>query len=82
MDPAMGLSESTQNLAYFSYPRNPNPPTARIASILLLCLYPEGYNHKKHIGSQNTWVVVKIMVPFWVPTIIWHLLVRVPKKGP
>ena len=28
------------------------------------------------------WVVVKIMVPFWVPNIIRHLLFRVPKKGP
>ena len=27
-------------------------------------------------------VVVKIMVPFWVPIIIRHLLFRVPKKGP
>ena len=26
------------------------------------------------------WVVVKIMVPFWVPIIIRHLLFRVPKK--
>ena len=28
------------------------------------------------------WVVVKIMVPFWVPIIIRHLLFRVPQKGP
>ena len=29
------------------------------------------------------WVVVKIMVPVWVPKIIRHLLFRVPfKKGP
>ena len=27
------------------------------------------------------WVVVKLMVPFWVP-IVRHLLFRVPKKGP
>ena len=27
------------------------------------------------------WVVVKIMVPFWVPIIARHLLFRVPKKG-
>ena len=27
-------------------------------------------------------VVVKIMVPFWVPIIIRHLIFRVPKKGP
>ena len=28
------------------------------------------------------WVVVKIMVPFWVPITIRHLIFRVPKKGP
>ena len=28
------------------------------------------------------WVVVKIMVPFWVPIIIRHLLFRVPRKEP
>ena len=28
------------------------------------------------------WVVVKIMVPFWAPTIIRHLIFRVSKKGP
>ena len=28
------------------------------------------------------WVVVKIMVPFWVPIIIQRLIFRVPKKGP
>ena len=28
------------------------------------------------------WVVVNIMVPFWVPNIVRHLLFRVPKKGP
>ena len=27
------------------------------------------------------WVVIKIMVPFWIPIIIW-LFFRVPKKGP
>ena len=26
------------------------------------------------------WVVVKIMVPFWVPVIVRHLILRVPKK--
>ena len=30
----------------------------------------------------SIWVVVKIMVPFWVPNIIRHLLFRVPKNGP
>ena len=32
--------------------------------------------------TSYIWVVVKIMVPFWVPIIIRHLLFRVPKKGP
>ena len=27
------------------------------------------------------WVVVKIMVPFWIPSIIRHLVYRGPKKG-
>ena len=27
-------------------------------------------------------LVVKIMVPFWIPIIIRHLIFRVPKKGP
>ena len=31
---------------------------------------------------QAIWVVVKIMVPFWIPIIIRHLIFRVPKKGP
>ena len=26
------------------------------------------------------WVVVKIMVPFWVPNIVRHLIFRVPKR--
>ena len=29
-----------------------------------------------------TWVVVKTMVPLWVPSIIRHLIFRVPKMGP
>ena len=28
------------------------------------------------------WVVVKIMVPFWIPIILRDLIFRVPKKGP
>ena len=27
------------------------------------------------------WVVVKIMVPCWIPIIVRHLIFRVPKKG-
>ena len=30
----------------------------------------------------SIWMVVKIMVPFWIPIIIRHLIFRVPKKGP
>ena len=29
----------------------------------------------------HIWVVVKIMVPFWIPIIIRHLIFRVPQKG-
>ena len=32
--------------------------------------------------GEAIWVVVKIMVPFWVPIIIRPLIFRVPKKGP
>ena len=31
--------------------------------------------------NEDTWVVVKIMVPLGVPIIIRHLLFRVPQKG-
>ena len=33
-------------------------------------------------SEDYIWVVVKIMVPFWTPIIIRHLIFRVPKKGP
>ena len=32
------------------------------------------------MGFNFMWVVVKIMVPFWVPSIIRHLISGVPKK--
>ena len=32
--------------------------------------------------NVSIWVVVKIMVPFWVPVIVRHLIFRVPKKRP
>ena len=32
--------------------------------------------------GRPTWVVVKIMVPFWVLVIIRHLMFRAPKRGP
>ena len=33
-------------------------------------------------NAESIWVVVKIMVPFWIPVIIRHLIFRVPNKGP
>ena len=36
-------------------------------------------NHLEN--EMDIWVVVKIMVSFWIPTIIRHLIFRVPKKG-
>ena len=40
----------------------------------------------RFMGSRaykyDSWLVVKIMVPFLVPIIIRHLLFRVPKKEP
>ena len=35
-----------------------------------------------YMGLPGIWVIVKIMVPVWVPIIIRHLLFKVPKKGP
>ena len=37
---------------------------------------------KRECVNAYTWVVVKIMVPFWVPNIVRHLIFGVPKKGP
>ena len=34
-----------------------------------------------NVCPDAIWVVVKIMVPFWVPSIIRHIIFRVPKKG-
>ena len=41
-----------------------------------------GSRNRRVALTSYIWVVVKIMVPFWVPIIIRHLLFRVPKKGP
>ena len=41
-----------------------------------------GFRNGLSEGSGSIWVVVKIMVPFWVPIIIRHLIFRVPRKGP
>ena len=40
-------------------------------------------SHKlEHLQEGPKWVDVKIMVRFWVPIIIRHLIFRVPTKGP
>ena len=36
----------------------------------------------KYIYIWSIWVVFKIMVPFWIPILIRHLIFRVAKKGP
>ena len=40
------------------------------------------HNDDASAHSKCMWVVVKIMVPFWIPIIIRHLIFMVPKKGP
>ena len=35
-----------------------------------------------YLNTKFMWVVVKIMVPFWIPIIIRQLIFGVPKKGP
>ena len=34
------------------------------------------YTALSYRGQNNMWVVVKIMVPFWIPIIIRHLILR------
>ena len=52
----------------------------------LLCLEAAKLWLAEAILMQNVgggmWVVVKILVPFWVLSIIRHLVFRGPKKGP
>ena len=33
------------------------------------------------INERPMWVVVKVMVPFWIPSILRHQIFRVPKEG-
>ena len=40
------------------------------------------YNFQEIPKPKTIWVVVKTVVPFWIPIIIGHLIFRVPKKGP
>ena len=51
-------------------------------TLFLWILRPRNYSsHAAGTTHPNTWVVVKIMVPFWGPIIIRHLLFRVSQKG-
>ena len=34
------------------------------------------------LSNYANWVVVKIMVPSWLLSIVWHLVCRGPKRGP
>ena len=45
-------------------------------------MYHTKAGHSTTIVAFYIWAVVKIVVPFWVLNIIWHLIFRVPKKGP
>ena len=40
-----------------------------------LCLTGGQYGIREYV----IWVVLKIMVPFWVPIVVRHLIFRVPK---
>ena len=44
-------------------------------------LYYNVYVPHNVYGVILIWVVVKIMVRFWVPNIVRHLIFRVPKQG-
>ena len=40
------------------------------------------HKHRHHLmvpfASPFMWAVVNIMLPFWIPIRIWHLIFRVP----
>ena len=36
----------------------------------------------RYTDVRCMWEVAKIMVPFWIPIIMRHLIFSVPKKGP
>ena len=73
-----GLSSGNVVLIHSSFALNEEQCPFRM---LPTCSMPVGYDSFKR-STSNTWVVVKIMVPFWIPIIIPHLVFRVPKKGP
>ena len=62
-------------------------PYARFEQRVHACKWPGDRCRKlpaaQHTGQSDIliWVVVKIMVSFWIPIIIRHLISRVPKKG-
>ena len=43
---------------------------------------PQPPQQEESTVFNGMWVVVRIMVPFWIPIIVRHLIFRVPKKGP
>ena len=56
--------------------------SARTTAAQLICLrmlLGMNFSDERYESLYPKWVVVKIMVPFWIP--IRHLLFRVPKKG-
>ena len=64
-------------------PQNSNRETlSKPQQTLCLVLSREWGNGFWRLLLGIIWVVVKIMVPFWVPIILRHLLFRVPKKRP
>ena len=56
-----------------------NAPKVASVNLQIPQEYPTSITER---GTVCIWVVVKIMVPFWIPNIIRHLIFRVPKKGP
>ena len=44
-------------------------------------IYVYIYNNNNSNNNKNIWVVIKIMVPFWIPIIVRPLIFRVPKRG-
>ena len=85
---------SLRNLDYSSYRHStvrPRPPTRRSQSLELPA--PEFANlmltGASWVQVPNSYVMMELYMggcqnygPFWVPTIIRHLIFRVPKKGP
>ena len=81
---------ATEGLPSFLYPTNNHCVISQRSSRRSLKLETRGeclgYSFTcldwSPLKNISIWVVVKIMVPFWVPIIIRPLIFRVPKKGP